>query len=318
MSETNAIIMLGRLGKFGNIVLMGLLPIALTAPLAVSEVEFWFYSHREEISISGSLAALHKSGDMLLFYVILCLSVVGPYLRLSLMTYAAFSSAAAAMRIRPLLELVGRFSLIDVIIISLLVISFRVPEFKLQWGFYLVLGLWVLDMLSSWAIWTRLTLDAERARRVRDDWPETEPARPARAAPSRRSRDGAAPKPAAAQAPPRRRRKKAEDPAPTGAPQPRQIAGVSAAEVGPGDKKRPRLARTKKKSEEPAPTNAPAPTDAPAQIAGVESVDGASGRAAALASEVTDRMLDAAGAAPRAFERLRAAFARPDRSSEND
>lgn len=149
------------LGRFANIVLMALLPVALTAPLAVSEVSFWFYSVREEISIIGSLIALHESGDMMLFYLILALSVLGPYLRLFLMTYAAFSSAAIALRVKPVLELVGRFSLIDIIIISLLVISFRVPEFKLQWGFYLVLMLWVVDMIASWSIWRRVQLEAQ-------------------------------------------------------------------------------------------------------------------------------------------------------------
>ena len=93
------------------------------------------------------------------------------------MTYTAFSGPVAAMRMRPMLELVGRFSLIDVIIISLLVISFRVPEFKLQWGFYLVLSLWVLDMLASWSIWNWLQKDAERELRAEADWREMEPER---------------------------------------------------------------------------------------------------------------------------------------------
>ena len=184
MKDGNAILLIGRLG---NIVLMGLLPIALMAPLAQSEVDLWLYVRREEISIAGSLSALHESGDMLLFYLILCLSVIGPYLRLLMMTYTAFSAPAAAMRMRPLLELVGRFSLIDVIIISLLVISFRVPEFKLQWGFYLVLSLWVLDMLASWSIWNLLRRDAERELRARGDWEEMEPDRPPLRLPDQRA-----------------------------------------------------------------------------------------------------------------------------------
>ena len=157
------------LGRLANIVLMGLLPIGLTAPLAVSEIDFFFYSVKEEISVIGSLTALYESDDLLLFYLILCLSVIGPYLRLLLMTYAAFSSSAVALRIRPVLELVGRFSLIDIIIISLLVISFRVPEFKLQWGFYLMLSLWLMDMLASWSVWNRI----RREDRLQQQRPQT-------------------------------------------------------------------------------------------------------------------------------------------------
>lgn len=274
------------LGKVGNLLLMGLLPIALTAPLAVSEVDFWFYSVREEISIAGSLAALHESGDILLFTVILCLSVLGPYLRLILMTAAAFSSPEMALRIRPALELVGRFSLIDVIIISLLVISFRVPEFKLQWGFYLVLWLWVLDMLASWSIWNRLSREAALAQRVRRDAPKAERARPPvaiadarpaspvaaiEAARARRAQNGA-------------RRREAE-----GRRDERKVAPSEAAEETP-----------------------------PPRIAGIERGEGIAGRAAAWTGEVTDRALGAAADAPRAFGRLRGAFSRPDRSSEPD
>ncbi|MEL6979730.1 MAG: paraquat-inducible protein A [Pseudomonadota bacterium] len=152
------------LGKLASLSLLGLLPVAIAAPLAVSEVSFLFvYEMREEISIYGSLIALYESGDMLLFSIILVLSVVGPYLRLLLMAFAAFARSSLALRMKPALDLVGRFSLIDVIIISLLVISFRVPEFKLQWGFYFVLCLWVLDMLASFSIWRRLRREERRA-----------------------------------------------------------------------------------------------------------------------------------------------------------
>lgn len=147
----------GMLGKLAVLSLLALLPVAIAAPLAVSEVSILiFYNNREEISIYGSLIALYESGDMLLFGIILVLSVVGPYVRLLLMTFAAFARSSLALRLKPALDLVGRFSLIDVIIISLLVISFRVPAFTLQWGFYFVLGLWVLDMLASFSIWRRL------------------------------------------------------------------------------------------------------------------------------------------------------------------
>lgn len=196
------------LGRLANVVLMALLPIALTAPLAVTEVTFFYLPiSTEQISIVGSLIALYENGDMLLFYLILCLSVVGPYLRLLLMTYAAFASPAIAVRIKPALELVGRFSLIDIIIISMLVISFRVPEFKLQWGFYLVLGLWVMDMIASWSIWNRIRLETEKRRSP----PSTQP---------RRLEDRRRPAPAPSPAP---------APAPTPAPTPVSVAVAAAA-----------------------------------------------------------------------------------------
>lgn len=136
------------LPKLVNIALLGLFPLAWQAPLARAEVSWLFYS--EQISILSGVAQLYES-DLLLCVVVTLFAIVTPYLKTVALIYVQFSDRDSARDALPLLEVLGRLSMMDVFLIALYVIAIKGLEtITIEWGFYLFTALVLLSIWSSW------------------------------------------------------------------------------------------------------------------------------------------------------------------------
>lgn len=137
------------LPKLVNLALIGLFPIAWAAPLVSTEVA-WLFTV-EEISIFSGVRQLYDI-DPVLSVIVGFFAVVAPYLKTLALVYAQFSPREDARRILPLLEFLGRLSMVDVFLIALSVLVYRgVGAVQVQWGFYLFGALVLASIWSSWA-----------------------------------------------------------------------------------------------------------------------------------------------------------------------
>lgn len=108
-------------------------------------------------SILSGLLGLLRSGEALLFAVILLFSVVLPYLKLSLLGWLWFAPAEGRLprrRVLRLVEAVGKWSMLDVLVVAVVVASLQGGFFvsaRLQAGLYLFGGAVLASMaLTAW------------------------------------------------------------------------------------------------------------------------------------------------------------------------
>ena len=109
-----------------------------------------------QYSILGGLTDLASQSHYLVFAVILLFSVLLPYLKLLLLAWLFFSIGPAERRRRLLgwLTAVGKWSLLDVLVVALIVFSLQGGFFvssRLETGIYLFAGAVILSMvLTGW------------------------------------------------------------------------------------------------------------------------------------------------------------------------
>ena len=109
-----------------------------------------------QYSILGGLADLASGGHYAVFAIILLFSVLLPYLKLLLLAWLFFSVGPAERRRRLLgwLTAVGKWSLLDVLVVALIVFSLQGGFFvssRLETGIYLFAGAVILSMvLTGW------------------------------------------------------------------------------------------------------------------------------------------------------------------------
>jgi paraquat-inducible protein A len=106
-------------------------------------------------SILSGLNALREAGDWLLFLLIFAFSVVLPYAKLGLLAWVwRRGRPAGNYKALELIEALGRWSLLDVLVIALAVITLRGNFFvrtQLEPGVYLFAAAALLSMtLSAW------------------------------------------------------------------------------------------------------------------------------------------------------------------------
>lgn len=137
------------LPKIVNLALIGLYPVAWTAPLAQAEI-LWFWDV-DEISIFSGIQRLYEK-DLFLCIVVTLFAVVAPYVKTLALAFAQFSTAKTADRMMPLIEVMGRLSMADIFLIAFYVVLYRgVAEVQIAWGLYLFTGLVLASLWSAWA-----------------------------------------------------------------------------------------------------------------------------------------------------------------------
>jgi paraquat-inducible protein A len=106
-------------------------------------------------SLLGGIIAIMEHGNALLGLLLLAFSCVFPTLKLMLMAWAneAVAQGRAAGRLFRLAHHAGKFSMLDVMVLALLVIAIKgLPggsELRLRWGVWAFAGSVVLSLLIS-------------------------------------------------------------------------------------------------------------------------------------------------------------------------
>lgn len=128
---------------------------SLFAPLFTLET-FYFFSNT--VSLVSALISLVEKGHILLFLIIFIFSILFPLFKLSLMLYIWNSPAGETVqRLLKLIHHLGKWSMLDVFVVALLVVSIKLDqmaEMQIHYGLYLFLSAVVFSMLIS-AISTR-------------------------------------------------------------------------------------------------------------------------------------------------------------------
>lgn len=136
------------LAKLINLSLLGLFPFAWQAPLARTEVKWLFIS--DEISIFSGVVQLYER-DPFLAIIIGLFAIVTPYFKTVALLYAQFSDNESAARILPIIEVLGRLSMVDVFLIALFVLVYRgIGSIEVAWGFYFFTGLVLASIFASY------------------------------------------------------------------------------------------------------------------------------------------------------------------------
>lgn len=137
------------IAKFVNLALLGLWPLAWTAPLASTEVA-WLFTV-EEVSILSAVQQLWEI-DWILAVAIALFAVVIPYLKTLALVFVQFSPERDARIVLPALEVLARLSMADVFLIALSILVYRgIGAVQVEWGLYLFTGLVLVAIWAGWA-----------------------------------------------------------------------------------------------------------------------------------------------------------------------
>lgn len=136
------------LARLVNLALLGLFPLAWTAPLAKADVLWWW--NVETISILSGIQRLYEK-DFFLCVVVTLFAVIAPYLKTLALVYAQFSDNETADRMMPAIEVLGKLSMTDVFLVAFYVLLYRgFADVQTAWGLYLFTGLVLASMWSAW------------------------------------------------------------------------------------------------------------------------------------------------------------------------
>ncbi|MCU7817556.1 MAG: paraquat-inducible protein A [gamma proteobacterium symbiont of Lucinoma myriamae] len=129
--------------------------VSLISPLFTLE-KFYFFANT--VSLFSALWSLIGKGHLFLFLIIFVFSILFPILKLSVILYLWNSHAGATVqRLLKLIHQFGKWSMLDVFVVALMVVSIKldaVAEMQIHYGLYLFLTSVILSIIIS-AISTR-------------------------------------------------------------------------------------------------------------------------------------------------------------------
>ena len=126
----------------------------------------------EHYSVLGGIADLAHSGEVLLALIVLAFSVVFPIAKLGALAFLLFRPVAEEKRTRLVhaLERLGRWSMLDVFVIAILIGSVHLGILSEAWaepGIYVFAAGILLSMFATLAVQRLLDVPRERARLAR-------------------------------------------------------------------------------------------------------------------------------------------------------
>jgi paraquat-inducible protein A len=129
-----------------------LFSLAIFAPLFTFSKFFIFDN---TVTLVSALVELFEEGHLVLFIVILGFSVLLPYMKLVLLFLLGNHGVISAQRKRRLIhwmELIGKWSMLDVFVVAVLLVSIKmgpVVNIEVHWGLYAFSASVLLIMLIS-------------------------------------------------------------------------------------------------------------------------------------------------------------------------
>ena len=133
-----------------SLLTLGLFFISLISPLFTLE-KFYFFANT--VSLFSALLSLIDKGHLFLFLIIFVFSIVFPVFKLAVILY--LWNAQAGLAVQRLLRLIhqfGKWSMLDVFVVALMVVSIKfdaVADMQIHYGLYLFLSSVILSMLIS-------------------------------------------------------------------------------------------------------------------------------------------------------------------------
>lgn len=126
----------------------------------------------DSYSVLGGIADLARSHELVLALIVLAFSVLFPIVKLGLLAHVLFRPVAAAQRARLVraLERLGRWSMLDVFVIAILIGSVHLgvlSEAYAERGIYVFAAGILLSMFSTLAVQRLLRVPRERPRGTR-------------------------------------------------------------------------------------------------------------------------------------------------------
>ena len=109
----------------------------------------------ETVSIYSGLVSLLHQGEYILFLVVFIFSVIFPISKLTLLFLSRYSKAIKMGKILPLLEILSKWSMLDVFIVALLVIAVKsnfIIRIKVHTGIYIFAVSIILSMIASYRL----------------------------------------------------------------------------------------------------------------------------------------------------------------------
>ncbi|MEO1291755.1 MAG: paraquat-inducible protein A [Pseudomonadota bacterium] len=141
------------MAKIVNLALLGLFPLAWMAPLATAEFA-WLISN--DISIISGVRDLYAE-DQILAGIVALFAIVMPFVKTLTLVYAQFSESSVARTLMPVIEVMGKLSMVDVFLVALYIILYQgVGDVQVAWGLYFFTGLVLVSMWASWSTKRRL------------------------------------------------------------------------------------------------------------------------------------------------------------------
>ena len=129
---------------------LGLFFISLISPLFTLE-KFYFFANT--VSLFSALLSLIDKGHLFLFLIIFVFSIVFPVFKLAVILYLWNTQAGLAVqRLLRLIHQFGKWSMLDVFVVALMVVSIKfdaVADMQIHYGLYLFLSSVILSMLIS-------------------------------------------------------------------------------------------------------------------------------------------------------------------------
>ena len=129
----------------------GLLVGGVTLPV-VEVTQLWLFTSR--FSILDGIGTLFREGDMVLGTVVLIFSIIFPGVKITLGLAISLGADANVRRLHHL-ELMGKWSMLDVLVVGLIVFSVKaqlIADATTQPGLFLFLGSVILAMVATWRL----------------------------------------------------------------------------------------------------------------------------------------------------------------------
>ena len=133
-----------------SLLTLGLFFISLISPLFTLE-KFYFFANT--VSLFSALLSLIDKGHLFLFLIIFVFSIVFPVFKLAVILYLwNAQTGLAVQRLLRLIHQFGKWSMLDVFVVALMVVSIKfdaVADMQIHYGLYLFLSSVILSMLIS-------------------------------------------------------------------------------------------------------------------------------------------------------------------------
>ena len=128
--------------------------IGLFAPMMTLRKGLWIFQAENTYSVLGGIGDLFAGGNLFIALLISLFTVVFPILKVALLLWAWLTKLPAhSSRIVAGIELLGKWSMLDVFVVALLVCLVKLGDLvkvEIRWGLYSFCASVLIGMFASW------------------------------------------------------------------------------------------------------------------------------------------------------------------------
>jgi paraquat-inducible protein A len=128
--------------------------VGLFAPMMTLRKGLWIFQAENTYSVLGGIGDLFTGGNLFIALLISIFTVIFPILKIALLMRAWLTTLhARSARIVAGVELLGKWSMLDVFVVALLVCLVKLGDLvkiEIRWGLYSFCASVLLGMFASW------------------------------------------------------------------------------------------------------------------------------------------------------------------------